>query len=78
MSLDTNMMRCLDLELSTEIDLSLGRLKRIRQRMTRRLALSNLIKLEEILSISRELSERIKFALQQPALIRSLLEIAKA
>jgi hypothetical protein len=78
MSLDTNMMRCLDLELSTEIFLSLRRLKRIRQRMTRRLALSNLIKLEEILSISRELSERIKFALQQPALIRSLLEIAKA
>jgi hypothetical protein len=46
--------------------------------MTRRLAVSDLVKLEELLSIARELYEGIEFAIQQRGFIRLRSEIAKA
>jgi hypothetical protein len=71
-------MRCVDLELSTKIDLSIQPRTRIRRRMTWCLAVANLVKLEELCSVNRDLSEGIKFAIQQRGLIRLRLAVAEA
>jgi hypothetical protein len=71
-------MRRVDLELSTEIELSLRMLTRIQRLMTRHLAVSDPVELEELVGIARELSEGIEFAIQQRGFIRLHLEIAKA
>jgi hypothetical protein len=62
MSLDVGLMHRVELKLSTEIELSIRLRTRIRRGMTRRLAIANLVKLEELRSIDRELSEGIEFA----------------
>jgi hypothetical protein len=63
-------MRRVDLELSTKIEPSIQLRTRIRRRMTRRLSVTNLVKLEELRSVNRDLSEGIEFAIQQRGLIR--------
>jgi hypothetical protein len=77
MSLDVGLMRRVDLELTTEIELSIQLRTRIRRRMTRRLAMAYLVRLEELCSVDRELSETIQFAIQQCALIRLYWKLLK-
>jgi hypothetical protein len=62
-------MRRVDLELSTEIELSIRMRTRIQRRMTQRLAVSDLVELEELRSIDSKLSEGIEFAIQQRGFI---------
>jgi hypothetical protein len=66
------------MSLDVEIELSIRMRTRIPRRMTQRLAISNLVKLEELRSIDRKLSEGIEFAIQQRGFIQLRLEIAKA
>jgi hypothetical protein len=74
MSLNVELIRCVDREFSTEIELTVQMQTRIRLRF----AVADPAELEWLRYFDSKLSAEIKFAVQQRGLIRLRFAIAKA